>query len=220
MAIALVQAVKGASSASSDLPATLSASTAGNLIVVQIANFSTRLVTSVTDNVLNAYTQAPNAHFANGAYETDIYYCTNCIAGATTVTAHLSGLASVIMSVEEYSGVLATSGAFDTANGQYQASGSAVGPSLTPSAAGELLVSSSGSTDVFITGVSSPWATLVHETSVNGFASGYYINAPLSAQQAPFTPTTSMRSISSGAVFFQAPTGGASRELPLMGMGA
>src|SRR6266853_3260702 len=211
MAITQVQAVDKGTLSSDSPTITISATSAGNLIVAQISNVGTRTVSSVTDNVSNMYVFATGSHQITTNHVIDTWYCQNCSAGATTVTVNFSGSCNSIVSVEEYSGVK-TSGALDTANALYTAAGSTVGPSLTPSATGELLTSAALTDDFFLTGVNSPWTASDHESSVDGFAAGYYVNAPLSAQQCPFTPTTSGASVATGAVFFPAATGASAKK--------
>lgn len=205
MGITQIQAAEHGQSGSITNVVTIAPSTAGSLIVVQFACNTAKSVASVSDGT-NTYQLATGTKGNTGNLGTEIWYALNVSAGITSVTVTLTATGNSMVSVEEYSGIK-SSAAFDTGANQNN-SGPILSPSITPSAAGELLVASAVCDDFFITGVSSPWTTSDHETSVDGFATGYYVNAPLSPQQAPFVPSTSTTSgHSSAASFLATPTG-------------
>lgn len=220
MAITQLQKVKVDSNSTPNPVATISASQVGSLIVVQAANDTGLVVNSIDDNKSNVYGLAVGTKGTQNAAEWELWYCANATAGVTTVNLHWSGNANQIISVEEYSGVKLSS-PLDLTNSLPMTSGSPIGPSLTPSVAGELLVTSCICNDFFLTGVSAPWLLTQVATVFDGWAGAYYVNPPLSSQQAAFIPTTGVFQAGSlVASFLPQPAGGTSRLLPLMGMGA
>jgi hypothetical protein len=183
--------------------------TTGNLIVIQLSHDTeSGTITGVSDGT-NTYAHATGANSTGPTRNTDIYYKENCVGGPTVVTVTLSGpydsASQCIISAAEYYGAK-TSGSFDTASA-FNGNSTITGPTITPSATGELLVCVLSNGEVNITGVDSPWTLDQIETAGHGgFGTGYQINAALSAQNCAFQPTGSYDCSSSTASFLAAST--------------
>lgn len=126
------------------------------------------------------------------------------------LTITLSGVEDILVAdVQEYSGVK-TSGSFDMAANSH-GGGPVVGPSITPSVSGELLVCVGGNGNYAFDSIDSPW-TAVNLPGDLGFGDAYYIDAPLSVQSCIFEPAGSSTApfdfATSAASFL--PTGGPS----------
>ena len=212
MVISLIQSVKSEASGQTTPAISITASLAGSLIIVHVANDTFRTISSVTDNQSNAYISVTGAQGSQGNDVWYLWYCENANAGVTTVTVHFSAGANYCASVEEYSGVK-SSGSLDTSATQTNASIAVTSPAIIPSVSGELLVTSAITDDFFLTGVSSPWTTTSAATSIDGFAAGYYINPPLSSQSAAYAPTTATHTGGAlAASFLPGPTGPSAKQ--------
>jgi len=139
---------------------TISPSIAGDTLIFLPAIPYGMTITSVIDNIGNTWIQAPNARAtsAGDGYATDIWYCANCAAGVTSVTAHLSASAGFVsLEVYEMSGIFTTSplelGAH--ASEGTVSGGNCTGPSVTTSSTDFLIAQ--GDADHGYSGVSAPW---------------------------------------------------------------
>lgn len=188
-------------------------STTGNLLIILVATFGgVPGVTSIIDNVGNNFTLVPGSAITRSTtspIHTEIWYKENSTGGATsatiTWTSNLS--AGVEAFFREFSGA-ATSGSLQTANTISAGSAAAVGPSITPPAAGKLLVCIQQNEDFNYTGVDSPWGGFA--SASGGCQMGYQINPALSAQACVFSPHTATGTtgyVSSAAEFSPPSTG-------------
>lgn len=138
----LVQAVGATeSSSSTSLAATLpAASRAGDLLVLSASVYTgaTNHLTSVTDSAGNLWNKVNAWSTASHNSDGELWYAANAKA-ATTVTAHVATATSVAFEVHEFSGIAATN-PLDVSAGGSNTSTAANSGTLTPSAAGELLV--------------------------------------------------------------------------------
>ena len=136
-----IQSNGNSQSDTSPLSTTISATTAGNLIVV-CAAVSNGLVTSVTDDKSNTYTRA--ARISTGALGTDIWYAYNTTGGVTSVSINYPNWQSVNMIVAEYSGITTGSDPLDKTatydNGYNGGSSWTSGNTVATTQAGELLI--------------------------------------------------------------------------------
>jgi hypothetical protein len=213
MAISVVQSAHHADVGAVSTVAPASAVTSGNLLVVCVLHFGASgpgTVSSITDSAGNTYTQVPSAAAgpagavgSSSGYQTDIWYCQNCIGypntTVTTTTVSYSAL-RLHSFLYEISGAK-TSGVVDAANTLIGTTGPQLSPTITPSVVGELLLTIMGTNDDGpATTVSSPWV-LDQPQPADSMASAHTINAPLSSQQASFTPGTTSNYASSVASF-------------------
>jgi hypothetical protein len=100
----------------SSFPATITSTTAGNLIVIALSSDQT--VTGFSDNASggsNTYVQCPNAQATTPIGPSDVWYAKNIHAGATTVSISASGGTGTTATIWEVSGA-DTSTPFDIAN--------------------------------------------------------------------------------------------------------
>ncbi len=186
---------------------TFAATGSGNFLVLGIGVYGDpdqwiAGVQSIIDDAGNTYIQAPGAASdttdGGGVFAphvgSDIYYCANCLPGATTLTVTInspSGNGGITFgSFYEFSGVK-TVGAFDSANNfanPYGTGAAPVSPTLTPSVSEELLFTVLVQDANQATGINPPW---ILDTTNSGFpqSAAYTINAPLSSQQAVYIPT-------------------------------
>jgi hypothetical protein len=189
----------------------ISATGSGNLIVVMFGSLIST-VTTVTDNAGNTYYLASGGsgvNFQGGAVQ--IWYAYNSLSGATSVTVSINS-SHLVVSVQEFSGVLSTSDPLDIAvfNSE-DSNGCHVpphnGPILTPSTTSELLVSfvESFNVEIYDT-VLSPWlGTSFVGIPAPACADAYYINPPVSTQQAHWLSVGGCSGFSStGAIFLSA----------------
>jgi hypothetical protein len=209
MAIAFIQEAHGSVAFTLTNTVTISASTAGSLIVVPIAlqtNHGAITVASITDNLSQHYSQATGAaaNMPGDVYGSDIWYMSNSAAGVTTITITLStsGGLSLVYAVE-YSGASVTP--FDGANAASSLNGSVVGPSLTTTVDGDVLVTIAVPRSITITGISSP-GDFLDNFSGNGLSD--YVGPPAGTYQAIFAPTTNDQFASSVAAFSPGTTSG------------
>lgn len=119
---------------------TLSATTAGNLVVVSARiNGNTDTLTSVTDNVGNTY--ACSSAFDWSEKRMYMCYGVQVTGGATTVTAAWSGSQTHVTYAAEFSGNASTNAATFEASATGTGTGTSLAVSaLTPAASGDLIV--------------------------------------------------------------------------------
>jgi hypothetical protein len=204
MAIARIQHAEAKTTASATVPITITASLAGSLLVVMIANDISTLISGVTDNNGNTYVQAPGAHGGDAFARQDIWYSANAIAGVTTITVTANGTSAFLYgNMIEYSGVKTTS-PLDTAN-QTVGTSPPVGPSLVVSTAGSVAITYCFPHSVALTSVSSPWTLVAIDSGDDAVAE--YINPPISTISASFIPATAQTFQSTGAVFLPPASG-------------
>ncbi len=163
----------------------------GHLLVATIAWINNLTVTSVMDSAGNTWTQVPGAAsgLSPGNYQSDIWYCKNCLAGAPfgTVTVTMSGTALRLrVWVTEWSGA-DTSAPVDLAHNLSTHAGP-TSPAILPSVSGQLLVAVLASNVNTITAVSTGWTAL--GPGADSWETDYYINPAVSSQQAIYTPTS------------------------------
>ncbi len=210
MAIALVQSgfQLVLVSQSSGTASNMAAPAAGNLLVMPLMWINTLTVSSITDTAGNSWVQVPGAaSVGSNHYQSDIWYCQNCLAGAAfySCTITMSGVALRLRATfSEWSGAR-LSGVVNTA-GNISGPGSPVGPAITPSVSGQLLVSTISSNDNTITGRTAGWTALPSQAGESNEVD-YFINPALSSQQVVYQPTTSEDFGSSAASFFPPSTG-------------
>lgn len=139
MAVTIVQHKTSGGSGGATMTVTVTATGAGNLLVVGVEDdgASTVTVTGVSDGT-SAFTQVPSARATNTNNNvTDVWYLASSNAGKTTITASLTGATGtgVALYFWEVSGITSPSpnGAAVVSNGT-GAAGTYTGASLTPSA--------------------------------------------------------------------------------------
>ena len=163
---------------------TITGSTAGNLLIAGVSASYYGVASSVTDNAGNIYTSVPSLTSTDGTFGTSIWYCNNCLGGATIVTVTFStAIGEGTMAVYEFSGQN-TGSVVDSANTSTGSGTAAISATLTPSVTGELLIAYAVNGTSGITSVTSPWVLIIPSGSAAG--SAYYLNPPISAQQATF----------------------------------
>src|SRR5579871_1582860 len=112
MAISPVQSVSSYQTGSSYV-LTCAATGSGHLLVLAFdvigGGITDPFISSITDNVGNTYINAPGTKASDG---TTIWYCENCLPGATTVTITYNGSGFNNVWFQEFSGVK-TSGSLD-----------------------------------------------------------------------------------------------------------
>jgi hypothetical protein len=201
MSISLVQKAEARTTSSSTAAATISASTGGNLLAVLIntsLSAGSDPATGITDNAGNTYIKADAVNLAT--LTSEIWYCPNCQAGATTVTVTVTTSAVAInIVVVEFSGVKTTSPL--EAHNTLGTTEAPVSPSLSASA-NSLQLAVIYPANIDITSSQSPW-TDIYDISNQG-ASTYYIAPSAGAYNATFNPTTSQSFTAVGASFLQA----------------
>ena len=140
-----------ASGASLTIPTTGS----GHLISAALMFNGTTSVTSVSDNVGNAYVSA-GARAATGSDSVEIWYVQKSIAGATVITPHFAGSPTfVTITAWEVSGVLsAPLDAKNTASGSITLNNTP-GPPVTTTKVGDFIVSVLFATNTNFTSISS-----------------------------------------------------------------
>jgi len=138
----LVQTAAGTeTSPATSLTATLAnPTTAGNLLVLSASLYTgaTNHLTSVTDSAGNTWTRIGTYFVAGHNSDGELWYTAGATP-ATTVTVHAASAASVVIQVQEFAGIAATS-ALDTSVG---ASNTSVTPSsglLSPTGSHDLVV--------------------------------------------------------------------------------
>ena len=204
---ALIQTSSGGTNtgASTVAPIVASPLTIGNLAVVCVEwgaaspIYLGTTVTSITDDGSNIYHQAPGALVESPTFyrHCDIWYA-NITGAASTITIHYSHTQPFGGAcVTEWSGGATSSPLVSASNIDEEVGSAPVSPSLTPTKAGQLLISVNNSNTSGESGVSAPWTATAGGTDANA----YYINAPLSPQQAQFIPNTAQPYVASGAVF-------------------
>jgi hypothetical protein len=186
---------------SQDVPLTIHvtaafSSTAGNLLVLTYGGDDGAFVSSVTDSQSNVWVQVPGA----ATSFSDVWYVASSKGGSAIITLTLANSDASVIVVTEFSGAGASP--LLTGSGAIVAftSGAAVSPALTPTTAGQLLVTSICPININFTGISSPWVGYT-DNIVSGVEIGYYINPPLSTQRASAVPNTTQNYLSSGAIF-------------------
>lgn len=203
-AIAFVNATEISKAALTNQPLDPVTVAAGHLLVLTIApDASNRTVSSVTDDTGNTWTQVINASASVVNQNSDIWYTPNSVGGATTITVTLSGVSNTDIVLMEFSGADLTAPLLTGSGAHINATSSSapIGPTLTPDAAGELLVSVCEPIDNPLTGVAAPFVIAGAPQAFDTATSAYYIDPPVSATHAAFNPTTSQRYASSGAIF-------------------
>lgn len=138
MSVSLVQS---AGSNSTNVIAFGSNNTSGNLLAMGIGMQGTGVsVSSVTDSAGNTWTKVYSQQATDTDGDTEVWICGSCVAGANTVTVHISGSTfATAIEIYELSG---TSGAAD----QSQAIKSTIGgqATITPSQNGAFIISTVG----------------------------------------------------------------------------
>jgi hypothetical protein len=199
VAIAHVQQHEGNDSGTTTLSITCSSTTAGNLITVQSENQATGApaITGITDNAGNSYVRAPGYTVNDGFQILDMWYCKNCLSGATTITVTYAANSTAQAVMDEWSGASITA-PFVSASHIAQTA-VPVSPNATATQSGALLIATvigpAGA------GVNAPFVGLnpAFESAAACFA--YDLNPPLSPTHAVWTPTTSTAYLSSIALF-------------------
>ena len=196
---------------------TLSAitTTGGNLLVCCFTTQQAISITNVKDNAGNTWVQVPGAT-ENTVSHVDIWYVASVAGGSTAVTVTFSANNNCEIVFSEFSGqaaspLLTGSGAILT-----NPSGAPIGPTLSPTATGQLLFSICSGNAINLTGVNTPWTGYVHVTAQGG-CTAYLIDAASSPTHATFTPTTAQGFGSDGAIFL--PSLGGPPLRTLMGVG-
>jgi hypothetical protein len=206
MAIAKVQSgISAQLSGVNPATVTISASGPGNLLVVLPSlEVSTTTVTSITDNAGNTYSQVPNARASeeNGSsIWSDIWYAPNTIAGATTVTINFSANATGgRVAVIEYSGVKTSSPIDVSGHVNGSTSTSVVGPALTITNNGSMLVTFSGGATVSSPMVNAPWSDVITQSGYGSI--GQYLPGMVGTYSATWTMTDFY--VASGVAFLPA----------------
>lgn len=159
MAIAFVRQAT-ANGALPSQPVTITASTAGNalILIISYATGATNAVTGVTDNASNAWAKAAEGWLAGSSTRVEIWYVLNATS-ATTVTVAKPTTSAAFVNVSEWSGV-ATTAAFDTGTGGGEASS-------TSKTAGP--ISTAFAPDLVIAGVSYPSGTATATLNTAGY---------------------------------------------------
>lgn len=144
MAFAQAQIVAQITGTGQNPVLTISASTAGNVVIVHIGYASaSATVSSVTDNQSNVY--ALGSKLTSGTNNLYQAYAVQTTGGTTQVTINFSVSVSYVIYAEEYSGGAATNAAInDTSTTGTGTSTSLAVSTLTTAATGELIVSTGG----------------------------------------------------------------------------
>ncbi|OWK42486.1 Glycoprotein gp2 [Fimbriiglobus ruber] len=189
-AVSHVQGAAGTASTGTTCAATITSSTAGNLLAVGIVNSTgtLRTVTGVTDNIGQTYLQVPSAYATSTVSPvfSDIWYFPNTAAGVTTVTVTFSGsVANAVINVTEISGI-ALSSPVDAVSivNQQATTLSPISAPITTSANNDFIFAVMGC-QASSTTVSSPYAVV--QSGSHNF--GYYNIAasPVTSQTATVT---------------------------------
>src|SRR5579859_1473996 len=139
-ALSVVQVVSNTASNSTTVNATLTSTTAGNLIVVSSWWDNTgRTFTSVTDNKSNAYSNA-NSTAGSTTQAERIDFAKNATGAVTTVTLTISGGANVAIVVYEIAGADQINPLDTTAVGN-STSATSVAASITTAATNDIIIS-------------------------------------------------------------------------------
>lgn len=199
MAIALVHKTFGQVGDSTPVSITVPATTAGNLLVVacEIQNSTGTAVTSITDGG-DTFVQCANSLISGGdGFILETWYSKNIAGGATTIVVNYNGHVYAQIYVYELSGASTTS-PFVSADKVAQTA-APVSPSLTPAAAGSVLIAIAASPASC--GVSAPWTGDNPAFQTNEACFAYNINPSLVATHATWTPTDSLSYVSNIALF-------------------
>ena len=192
---------------------TISANTAGNLLVV-FCEGQTTYPTAVSDNAAggsNTYTEVTGARGAlsGPVGATTVWYSRTTNSGATTVTC-TSASDCYGSGVREYSGALASGDPVDTSSGSVSTGctgTSCLGAPVTTTDAGAVIIGYAipGNS---ITAVDSPFTDFLGGTA-NGHAFADYLpGTTVTANQATWTDSSSGDSVGSSVVAFKAEGGG------------
>jgi hypothetical protein len=141
--IASVQKASNITSSAQNLAVTLPSNvTVGDLIVVSVSGWpNLPASTAVTDSQGNTYSIAGTVLVSQGAYSA-IYYAKNVKAGATSVTVRtVKSGGQISMAVAEFSGIDTVS-PLDKTSGTVGSGNAPSSGTMTPSAAGELVIGS------------------------------------------------------------------------------
>lgn len=224
-AIAVVQVVSNTASNASTVSATLTSTTAGNLIVAcSWWSNSSRTFTSVTDSKSNTYAAAGNTAGSTTQVER-IDFAKNATGAVTTVTLNLSGGANVAIVVYEISGADTVS-PLDVAPVANSASATTLADAITTTNANDIIISAFCNGDTSADTAHDAGMTVdkdLNATAGGRFGSGSHIVA--ATQSALDVGWTTAGAATAWAIvaasFKAAAAGGAAKActLPLMGAG-
>lgn len=206
MSIALVQEADTPFTIGTSSTVTISPSGNGNLLVVEVVSTSI-FPTTVTDSNSTSYTHinAADASYITGGntVNTSLWYLQNCASGITSITANMASSQGINIFALEYSGVK-ISAALDVSGtiSSGVVTGKPLGPSMTTTADGDVIISLEAVQAISITGVDSPF-TIRSTQNGNGLAD--YIGPVAGTYQASFDPSGTTQWAGSGASFFAAP---------------
>lgn len=120
------------------LATTIAATTAGNLLVAQIAvGSNVASVSSVTDNASNTWVKAVSSVNSGSSLDSEIWYTQNA-ASTTSITVNLSSSRRIAVNISEFAG-MATSSALDVTAGNTGAGTTFTSPTLSTTGAFELI---------------------------------------------------------------------------------
>ena len=207
MSISLVQENTNGNSSLVNYTIAFSSNTTLNNTIIVVGSSYSETISGITDTRGNTYTRALITH-QNFSQMSDqwceIWYAPITSAGSTTLTISVTNTqgdtsVSSQCTAYEFSGIRTTS-PVDTTNTAFNTNSSPVGASITPSRAGELILTVVVPLTVVLTSVNSPW-TFDAPFVTRHDAKAYYINPPTTAQQAVFNPTTSQGWVSASISF-------------------
>lgn len=191
------QATNSNSSNGSSLATTISTSSAGDLLIAQIAvNTGSAVVTSVTDSAGNTWVKATSG--AGGSLDSEIWYAVDA-SPANSVTVNVSGSRRIAVNISEFDGV-AQSSVLDVSNGQYDGGGNThTTPSITTTVDHDLVLASlSWASGPSMTGNGSGWNDMTAVTATPDMSSRFMVGSPAGAFSTSWTSsfyTTSASSI-------------------------
>lgn len=212
MAIAQIQRAFGQVGNNAVTAITVSATTAGSLLVVlaEAQQNTSETISTITDggDTFTLCTGSAITTTQGGLpFRLETWYAKNIAGGATTVTVTYSGAVYSQIYVYEFSGA-STTAPFVSAS-TVDTTAVPVSPNITPTVSGSaLLAMGSG---VATSDVSAPFTGVNPAFQSNRWAFATYLNPPLSATHAIWTPTGSSPYASSIALF-NPPVAGASSK--------
>jgi len=171
------QATTSNTSNGSSLATTITTSSAGDLLIAQIAvNTGSAVVTSVTDSAGNTWVKADSG--AGGSYDSEIWYSEDS-QPTNQVTVHVSGTHRMAVNISEFDGV-AQSDVLDVSDGHYDGGGdSHATPSITTTVDHDLVLASlAWQPGPSMTGDGSGWNDMTAVTATPNLSSRFMVGSP------------------------------------------
>jgi hypothetical protein len=171
------QATNSNSTSGSSLATSISSSSAGDLLIAQIAvNTGSAVVTSVTDSAGNTWTKATSG--AGGSYDSEIWYSQDA-QSTNQVTVNVSGSRRISVNISEFDGV-AQSSILDVSSGHYDGGGTSHDtPTITTTVDHDLVLASlAWQPGPSMSGDGSGWNDMTSVTATPNLSSRFMVGSP------------------------------------------